>query len=745
MRTMFVLRGAPGAGKSTLIRRHRLGDLAVGLDDFRRLFSATFTDLDGAPTLSMTFGAEKQVVAAFKAAVASRIRQGATLLLDCTNPSRKSYREFASLARRCGYEVYVVDVQGDLTDAELIERNETRRGALGYVEPRVVADIAARVRGGAASVTERVVRLDDVRRLNTIGEIDASGYERLVVIGDVQSCAGALAEVKDFYGGWDPASLFVFVGDLFDRGPDAAGVMDLIVQDGAVPDNVILVEGNHDEHLRMLIGDVRGGSWPDTRASRSQILAAGRSRGEIEALLARMVPLVGLRFAGEHILITHAGLDPATIDRIAVEGEDGLLAWDLTEVPMLQLLLGSSDRSTAFQGRSSYARAVEERLSHPRILQVHGHRNGARSEEPGPAHAAPNVYTLEHRVEDGGHLTVLEIGADGARTLRAFEQERVEPVGAAADPTSLVSRMSAHPEVRVRRVEGLPGVLACNFTKRAFAKGIWDETSCRARGLFLREADDEVVARGYDKFFNIGQPPGPADLEEVVRAGAGRPLTVRRKWNGYLGIVSVIDGRLRVFSKSGVTAYSEHARSLLEAHLGGRADELAERIARAGASLTFEVISRRDPHIIDEGDDKVVLLDAIRNQEDAVLLDGLRRGVAEDFGFVSPPVEVLSPAADDDALAALARRARRAEENREEGFVITYADGAMTKYKSDYYRGVKAFRSLLTRHLAGSPVRMAGPGADLMRAFLDHGTTEGFMVEGLLGPVVNIPALVASL
>ena len=305
--------------------------------------------------------------------------------------------------------------------------------------------------------------------------------------------------------------------------------------------------------------------------------------------------------------------------------------------------------------------------------------------------------------------------------------------------------MSAHPEVRVRRVEGLPGVLACNFTKRAFAKGIWDETSCRARGLFLREADDEVVARGYDKFFNIGQAPGPADLEEVVRAGAGRPLTVRRKWNGYLGIVSVVDGRLRVFSKSGVTAYSEHARSLLEAHLGGRADELAERIARAGASLTFEVISRRDPHIIDEGDDKVVLLDAIRNQEDMVLLDGLRREVAEDFGFVCPPVEVLSPAADDDALAALARRARRAEEDREEGFVVTYAGGAMTKYKSAHYREVRAFRSLLTRHLGGGPVRLAGPGSDLMRAFLDHGTTEGFMVEGLLGPVVNIPALVASL
>ncbi|MFC2609513.1 MAG: amidase domain-containing protein, partial [Peptidiphaga gingivicola] len=44
---------------------------------------------------------------------------------------------------------------------------------------------------------------------------------------------------------------------------------------------------------------------------------------------------------------------------ITAEGEDGLLTWDLTEVPMLQLLLGSSARSTTFQGRSGYERAVE--------------------------------------------------------------------------------------------------------------------------------------------------------------------------------------------------------------------------------------------------------------------------------------------------------------------------------------------------------------------------------------------------
>ena len=93
-----------------------------------------------------------------------------------------------------------------------------------------------------------------------------------------------------------------------------------------------------------------------------------------------------------------------------------------------------------------------------------------------------------------------------------------------------------------------------------------------------------------------------------------------------------------------------------------------------------------------------------------MLLDGLRRDLAEDFGFVCPPVEVLSPAADDDALAALARRARRAEEDREEGFVITYAGGAMTKYKSDYYRGIRAFRSLLTATWPAARCAWRAPG-----------------------------------
>ena len=131
------------------------------------------------------------------------------------------------------------------------------------------------------------------------------------------------------------------------------------------------------------------------------------------------------------------------------------------------------------------------------------------------------------------------------------------------------------------------------------------------------------------------------------------------------------------------------------------------------------------------------------------LLDDLRLHLAETFGFVSPRVAVLARAADDSALTALAARIRAAEERKEEGFVITYAGGAMAKCKSQYYADVKAFRAQLSRRADGRPIRASGPGTRLMRAFLDRGDAEDllerFTLDGLLGPVIDVPALVAAL
>jgi tRNA splicing ligase len=48
------------------------------------------------------------------------------------------------------------------------------------------------------------------------------------------------------------------------------------------------------------------------------------------------------------------------------------------------------------------------------------------------------------------------------------------------------------------------GVSSFNFTRQAFFKGIWDDQTIHARGLFTKNG--EVYARSYDKFFAVIDP-----------------------------------------------------------------------------------------------------------------------------------------------------------------------------------------------------------------------------------------------
>lgn len=48
-------------------------------------------------------------------------------------------------------------------------------------------------------------------------------------------------------------------------------------------------------------------------------------------------------------------------------------------------------------------------------------------------------------------------------------------------------------------------VISYNFSRKAFERRIWNDVTVKARGLFIDSLTDDVVARGYKKFWNYNE------------------------------------------------------------------------------------------------------------------------------------------------------------------------------------------------------------------------------------------------
>ena len=343
------------------------------------------------------------------------------------------------------------------------------------------------------------------------------------------------------------------------------------------------------------------------------------------------------------------------------------------------------------------------------------------------------------------------------------ERRRAKCEAAAGNGANLLDAMASNELVRVKE-SGIPGVVACNFTRKAFYKGAWDAQTVRARGLFLDKNTGEVVARGYDKFFNVGQDGGPASIRDLAEAAveaaptSDNPhVTLRVKYNGFLAIVSCINGNLTVLSKSGITAYSREAERILRAQIGDAGCERLRRLlAGMNASATFECISKRNPHMVYYRRDQVIFLDLIRNTEGYDPVD------YEAASTAIRTVSTLLPVAEGKTLSygwewrnadelenVIARMAQKASRDRSEGYVISYGGGRMAKIKSRWYTRAKWLRPMVQNAILRGdyePGKRESAEITRMRKLLtdagvlsrDYAERMGMLVEDVTGDAITL-------
>lgn len=264
-----------------------------------------------------------------------------------------------------------------------------------------------------------------------------------------------------------------------------------------------------------------------------------------------------------------------------------------------------------------------------------------------------------------------------------------------------VDMLCNNPLVREKHLAN--GISSFNFSNKCFFDKAWDSVNTKARGLFVK--NNNVVARSYNKFFNIGERPETEMAS--LRENLVFPVCAYVKSNGFLAMISADpteDGKLFIASKSTNEGdFAGYICDVLDKTLTtAQQEEFAEYLHKNDCTAVFECIDPiHDPHIVEYSHPHLVLLDLVYNDFDYshteynTLID-----VAGHFGFYC---KVLSKVIANwqEFEAFIDKWAARANI---EGFVFEDADGFMVKYKTPWYKNWKQARGVLQQVWTGRDI-----------------------------------------
>ena len=251
---LVVLCGASGSGKSTFARRHFGETEIVSSDRCRAMVSDDETDQSATPA----------AFALLHTIVDKRLELGRLTVVDATNVKPEDRASLVELARR--WDVLATAVVFDLPLALCLERNAERRDR--QTPERVIKRQHTTLRRTAKRL--RKERFTRVYSLGSASELDSVEIVRTKlwndrrddagpfdIIGDVHGCHAELVRLLDELG-YDTSAepiahpegrKAVFLGDLVDRGPGVAEVLDVAMSMVAAG-TALCILGNHENKLR---------------------------------------------------------------------------------------------------------------------------------------------------------------------------------------------------------------------------------------------------------------------------------------------------------------------------------------------------------------------------------------------------------------------------------------------------------------------------------------------------------------
>lgn len=687
MRVLLLFRGAPGCGKSTFIKEHGLQAYALSADDIRLQCQSPQQNIYGEPEISGNN--EKTVWSMLFKLLEVRMQRGEFVVIDATNSKSVEMNRYKQMAESYRYRIFCIDLT--TLPIEECKRRNALREPLKRVPEEAIEKMYARFENQGFPSGIKVIEPEELDSI-FIKRFDMSEYEKIVHIGDIHGCYTALMEY--FKDGFNDNYFYIFLGDYIDRGIENPEVVKFMIE-ACKRRNVLCIEGNHERWLWIYANGGIGYSKEFEFVTKPTLEASDIDVKDIRQFYRKLGQCAWYNYGDKEILVTHGGIAnfPDNLGLMATE----------------QMIKGVGKYDDYETVSDSWMKNTADNM-----YQIFGHRNTRSSD----IQLRERIFNLEGSVEFGGHLRIVELDKDGFHPIEIKNDIFKEPT-LVQESSDIIHSSTADVVMALRTNKFINekkygNISSFNFNNHAFYNSVWDEQTITARGLFINTRTMKIVARSFNKFFNINERP--ETKFDMLKYKLQFPVTCYVKENGYLGLISYNEetDSLFISSKSDPEGqFSIWLKEMIDNKMSEDNKNAMKEICK-NENVTFVVESvdmKNDPHIIYYPDSELFLLAIVKNEinfqqydYDKVVEIGNKLGLT-----VKTKAYVINDWSEFyDWYTEVSAEDYEYDGHTIEGFVIEDSAGYMVKAKLFYYKYWKSLRHVAHITLKSGYIRRTG-------------------------------------
>lgn len=681
MKDLFILRGVPGSGKSTFIKngfdgKINIEDYTLSTDKIRLMYSSPKQDINGGQFINQNYN--KLVFRLLKEMLENRMINGDTTFIDATNIKRSSISDYLKLADKYNYKVYILNFSNGLSLHTLLSRNDFRFPIYNRVPKEIIIRMFNEYQICSKDFSDLTCfdmnKYEDVDKLkNVLLYKQYPTVKKAVIFGDIHGCVDRIKEYFN-WNKFDKDTDYYFVGDYLDRGKFNKETLEFLIQ-FSKHSNVHLCEGNHERHLRTYVYEGIDNVSSKEFKNRTYEQIKDISKEDIKKFLKCLQPVYRFTVGEYPVIVNHAGISSHLID-----------------------LQSAKDFIKGVGKYEDIDKVMERYQKNYKIIQVCGHREAERDYN--------NFYNLNTKVEEGEPLKILTLqeyeqgGKMFVSTINRIKENKDykgDLLMKDIKNNEIIEQLNNSPLIKKKYLDN--GIVSYNFTRDAFYKKIWNNLTCKARGLFIDSKTNKIIARSYDKFFDLERYF--SSNKEELKKFKGK-LEISYKENGYLGLLSynpITNGFFIATKSVDYGDYKEWFKDYLMEH-NLLTKDLLHFLKERDITLVFEVIMPdKDSHIIEYDKQNIILLDAIKNEFEfkPYKYEELKE-IAKLFNFgVKEIVEDGEPYNAEELQFKDFFYCYLTNYCFYEGYVIRDENNRMVKIKTEYYKKWKNVRNYLQR------------------------------------------------